>query len=457
MRTLALAVAGTILVANPLQAEAVTADRAGAASQVRAGVGPEVRAGVGKEGRAQSASPVVEWVGRHAVPLVLDPRAPLTDLAALRPMVGAAPVVGLGESTHGAREETQLKHRTLRYLVEELGFRSIAWEEDWTVGLEVDRYLRTGKGSLDAVLGRMSTTWRTREVKAVLRWLRDYNAGHADQVRFVGVEFYATGRAAYDAVSAHVARTARGKLPQVRRHLRVIRPDTADMGAYVKWYYSLNDKSPYIRHARELYELVEKLPHRSGDRAHELALHHARQILSFYEYFAQQNLYQYRDRHTAANVRWWRDRTGDKVAYWAALAHTAAAPGFRVSPRPVSFDPAGSYLRRWYGKRYRSIGYTFTTGTLSDATGKPARVPPPPASWADAPFGEAKHAQFALDLRTGAPPEVRRWLLAPAKIRGVVSYDPSKPDEHHGSGSSLSGWFDVIIHRQEVTPVNPLP
>ena len=41
-----------------------------------------------------------------------------------------ASVVGLGESAHGAAEELTLKHRTLRLLVEDMGFRSVAWEED---------------------------------------------------------------------------------------------------------------------------------------------------------------------------------------------------------------------------------------------------------------------------------------------------------------------------------------
>ena len=33
------------------------------------------------------------------------------------------------------------------------------------------------------------------------------------------------------------------------------------------------------------------LPHRPGDRAHAVTLHHARQIVSFYEHFALQDNY----------------------------------------------------------------------------------------------------------------------------------------------------------------------
>ena len=51
-----------------------------------------------------------------------------------------------------ARRNVTLKHLNLRFLVEELGFGTIAWEEDWTTGLEIDQYIRTGEGDLDAIV-----------------------------------------------------------------------------------------------------------------------------------------------------------------------------------------------------------------------------------------------------------------------------------------------------------------
>ncbi|WP_157996111.1 erythromycin esterase family protein [Thermomonospora amylolytica] len=401
---------------------------------------------------------VVDWVGRHAVPINgPDPEGALNDLAALRTVVGDAQIVGLGESTHGAGEETALKHRALRYLVEEMGFRSIAWEDDWTVGLEVNRYLLTGEGDVDAVVRKMSTTWHTREVAAVLEWLRDYNAAHADKVQFVGVEFFSTGLAAYDAVRDHIAEVSPGLLPAADHHLAEIRPKSPDIGAHLRWYYfEVEDKQPYVEHARRLYELVEKAPRRGAD--HRLALHHARQILSWYEYFAQDNMNDYRDIRAAENLRWWRDRTRDKVVYWAATPHTAAAPDLTITmPDGVlRFDPAGSHLRRWYGHRYKSIAFTFDHGTLIDVNGSPAQVPSPPSDWADAPFGKVRPDQFILNLHTPAPPKVRAWLRTPSKMRIVADYDPARPDIHHMTGAPLSRWFDAVVHRQAVTPPTPL-
>jgi erythromycin esterase len=44
--------------------------------------------------------------------------------------VANAEVVGLGESTHAAHEQFAVMHRIVRFLVEEMGFRCVALEED---------------------------------------------------------------------------------------------------------------------------------------------------------------------------------------------------------------------------------------------------------------------------------------------------------------------------------------
>ena len=98
------------------------------------------------------SQPVTGWISHNSTLLrTADPSAPLDDLAPVRRSIGNADVVGLGESVHGAAEVITLKHRALRLLVEQLGFRSIAWEEDWTTGLQINDYVRSGIGDPDAL------------------------------------------------------------------------------------------------------------------------------------------------------------------------------------------------------------------------------------------------------------------------------------------------------------------
>ncbi len=396
---------------------------------------------------------VIDWIEQNA-------RQEIT-----KESIGEATIVGLGESAHSTHEEAVIKFGLLRYLVEELGFRSIAWEEDWTTSVRVNRYVLTGKGDLDALMGELTTTWRTREVRDVLAWLRSYNADHPGRkVKFVGVEYYATRSLAHDAVSSYVAKAAPWRLREVRRHLKFIAPRHENTQANLDWYRNEPNKQPFISHARAVYKLVERLP-KNDDQ--QLALHNARQILSWYEAFNLPfaDIYAYRDARAAENLRWWQRRTGDKVAYWASTAHTANAPGLRLTlgGPPLVFDNAGSYLRRWYGERYRSITVLFDQGTLGTGSGcgvSPAPVPRPDPGFANRVFGDAfagnGPAQYVVDLRGEAPEAVSAWLRAPAKVRGYAGYNPAFAQKSYMEGGSLAQWFDVVVHRQVVTPCKPL-
>lgn len=408
--------------------------------------------------------PIRTWIQAQATPVATaDSRAPLDDLAALSTAVGDAGVVGLGESTHGAAEEITLKHRTLRWLVERMGFRSVAWEEDWTVGVQIDDYLRTGHGDLAVLMTRMSPQWQSREVADVLAWLRDYNSRQRDpsaQVRFVGVEYYLTRALAYDAVDAYVARVAPEKTPELRADLQPLRPTSPDVWEHVQTTMTAPDKHTAVDHARRVRALLDRLPHPAGDPGDPegaLAHHHADHIVAFYEHYAlpDPDALVYRDAHAAQDVAWWRDQHPGKIVYWAASPHTAVAPALRIAAPPgpdMRYPSAGAHLRERYGTDYRSIGFTFDHGSVDLGQGQTATMAPPAPHWFEHALAAAGHDQVVLDLHRSAPPSVRAWLDGPATTRGLAQAGPTGFID----GGSVSTWFDVIIHRQRISPAHPL-
>jgi erythromycin esterase len=401
-----------------------------------------------------------EWIRTHAQRIAsLEPDAPFGDLQLLHASASTADVVGLGESTHGAHEQFALKHRMVRLLVSELGFRSLALEEDWTKGLEIDRYIVEGDGDIRVIVADAGIPWRTEEILATIEWLRRYNDTHrADPVRFVGVDIVAVRAAAYDAVTEYVRRHAPERADDLRRHFDPIHPRGSAF-QHIQWYRSVQDKQPLVEHAYQAYALVNELPQADG---HALALQHARAIIGFYEYHAQ-NSVALRDQRMADNIVWWQRRTGHKVAYWAANVHTANAPRLTISYPPfppTTHATAGSKLRQAYGDKYLSVGCVFDHGTVNAGFAPPTAhdVPTPPSDFFEAVFaGIAPPMEdFIVDLRTHAAGA--HWLTEPAKTRVIgPAYDHKQDGAYWMAGGSLAEWFDVLVYQRKVSPTHLLP
>jgi len=132
----------------------------------------------------------IAWLKANALPLAsVEPGAGFKDLEPLRPLIGNARVVGLGESTHGTREFFQLKHRMIEYCVSQLGFTVIGFEAAQGVTLAVNDYVLHGKGNArDVVTGMIFWTWNTEEVVALVEWVRAWNIAHERKVKFYGFD-----------------------------------------------------------------------------------------------------------------------------------------------------------------------------------------------------------------------------------------------------------------------------
>lgn len=402
---------------------------------------------------------VTRWITGHAHPFAgVDVDDHLDDLQPLAAMVGDAVVVGLARPTHGAHELSRLTHRILRYLVEHLGFRSLAVEEDWTTGIELDSYLRSGVGDPRALLRHAFPQWQNEEFLDVLRWLRAHNERHpADPVRLVGLDVSSVRTVAYDAATTHVRRVAPDLLDDLNAHHDAIRPvDPID--EHTAWYLAQPDKQPHIDHARRAYDLVDALP---VDDGHALALQHARAIVAYHELYAidSTNRMTYLEARLADHLIWWQEHTGHKILYWSG-SHSAVGDA-----RTVDFgghadsEPsrnAGSHLREHFGRRYLSGGLTLHHGAI--ALGSTSQtIPAPQHGRPDEILGRVGLDGYLLDLRADQPPAVRAWLRSPTKLRLIgPGYSPAHDADHHMSGGGLVDWFDLIVHRQEVTPTTAL-
>jgi erythromycin esterase-like protein len=136
------------------------------------------------------SSAVVDWIRHAARPFeACSLRADRRDLAALRPIVGNARLVALGEATVGTHEFLQLKHRLLEYLAGEMGFTTLALEANMVEVRRIDEYVLTGRGDPRALLSGLNY-WpmKTEEMLDLVNWVRRFNASGRGPLRIAGFE-----------------------------------------------------------------------------------------------------------------------------------------------------------------------------------------------------------------------------------------------------------------------------
>ena len=143
---------------------------------------------------ARSARPepedLVRRIGRVSISLqTVDPGTGLAGLAPLERIWQGVRVVALGEATRGTSEFFRMKHRLTELLVTRMGFRHIALELEERPARPIEEYIQ-GDRAINPVPA-LDWPWGTREMAAMVDWMRSYNASApaAARVHFHGIDY----------------------------------------------------------------------------------------------------------------------------------------------------------------------------------------------------------------------------------------------------------------------------
>ncbi|MFI7061946.1 erythromycin esterase family protein [Kribbella sp. NPDC050124] len=123
----------------------------------------------------------------------IEKAATTVDSATVMALLPDRPrLLGLGEPTHGEEVLLVLRNELFRQLVEQEDYRTFALESDCLMGLVVDEYVRSGRGTLDDVMARgFSHEWGAFPGnRELVKWMRSYNDGRpaGEQLRFAGFD-----------------------------------------------------------------------------------------------------------------------------------------------------------------------------------------------------------------------------------------------------------------------------
>jgi erythromycin esterase len=351
----------------------------------------------------------VDWLRQHALPFATaEPGRDLADLRPFASWIGAARVVALGEATHGTREFFQLKHRLAELLVGELGFTVFAIEASMPDTEPLNRYVLSGEGDPARLIRGMGFwTWDTREVLALVEWLRELNRSGRGRVQFRGFDLQNPGSAAAVVIDL-AARAAPERTAGIRQ-------------AYAWAGGGGDDAMPPERALGRLSAASGVLAGLEADRSRllehaaaaevEWALQNARIVI---QQLVRKAGLGSRERGMAENVEWLlaREPPGARIVLWAHNAHV------RKSGKVM-----GALLAQRFGADFFSCGLTFGRGSyraLGEEKLAVHETPAPRSGSLESYLASAGLPRFFVDLRNlpaGGP--AGSWLAEPRPARQV--------------------------------------
>jgi erythromycin esterase len=418
----------------------------------------------------QPNTAVINWLKANALPIAsAEPGTDFNDLEQLRPLIGDARIVSLGEATHGTREFFQLKHRMIEYCVSQLGFTMIGFEAEYGATLAVNDYVLNGKSNArDVVAGMGFWIWDTEEVVALVEWVRAWNIANNRKVKFYGFDMQES-----PASGMHLL----AYLERVAPHLAAVcEQNIAPLAsAYAADDLRLMPTIVRDQVASQLATVLDAFTTQRADwisRSSETEWHLARQSAIVLDQFARRNAiyneslswakgWRFRDRCMAANVRSLLEAEGPgaKAVLWAHNAHVQ-----RSSPvifKVIEVTNMGSHLHTMFGNEMVVFGFAFNQGSFQalDETDKlhDHTVPPAPEGYVDAALAATGLPLLALDL-ANIPPDgaLAKWLAAKPSQRSIGAVF-SGDHTNYSEVANPRDKYDILLFVERTTASRSSP
>jgi erythromycin esterase len=394
------------------------------------------------------------------------------DLQALKRVFRNVRFVALGEATHGTREFFQFKHRMVEFLVREMGFRIFAIEASFSACQNINDYVmgKTDDGA-KALDSQGFWTWNTEEVRSMLDWMRAYNQSvRAEQrVKFAGFDI-------------QINNPGKAKLLEYLKRVAPERSAATEAFSQVEEGQLMNaafgGQGDEAKQARaklmelraqynglfiflELHgaELAAKTSPTEYEQMHE----YARVLVQFMDSYSEGSP-ALRDLYMADNIRRLveREPVNTRVVIWAHNGHI-------MTDNSNATDlPFGAHLRRFFGKQYYALGFSFNQGTFQAREAQPKdpanrmlmsfTAHPAPADSIDWYLTQTGLNSFIIDFRSARRnADGAQWLASAHPMRSIGSvYAPSSENSSFGA-TNLSRDFDGLFFIETATRARPNP
>ncbi|MCD6566692.1 MAG: erythromycin esterase family protein [Bacteroidales bacterium] len=342
------------------------------------------------------------------------------DLKLLKQIVGKAEVVCLGESRHDIHEQFQLKHRFIKYLVEEMNFTTFILEASFPYSNKINDYILNGNGNIDEIMSNMPGwfLWDTQEMTKILNWLKDFNQNPKNEkkVNFYGIDIVAPNNA-IDQIFEYlqkVDKTYYGNI-QGKNFARNIIEDN-------QWQTSLQhyselgeeEKQILIKNYNELFQQIKENEKRYIGNSTESEYNWILKLS--YSANEANKMFTETDRikmglirdNAMANIALWINERNEKLIIWAHNVHIAKSE-FTMNMFPENrIQGMGYILHQELKDKMISIGASFNQGVFQNEN---ITFEPAEENTIDGTLAKLKRKYFLLDLKGKSEnKEVEKWL-----------------------------------------------
>lgn len=113
-----------------------------------------------------------------------------SDLHLLIDQIATKKIIGLGESTHGSKEFSEIRSMMVKTLVSQYGYKAFVLEAEYIPCVKINEYILTGKGDPKQLLfGVRFWPWIHQDFLHLLIWMKDYNQFNPSKpVQFFGMD-----------------------------------------------------------------------------------------------------------------------------------------------------------------------------------------------------------------------------------------------------------------------------
>jgi erythromycin esterase-like protein len=380
--------------------------------------------------------------------------------------IGDAPIVLLGEATHGTHEFYAARARLTERLVREKGFSAVCIEGDFPHAVRVHRYLRgeSNDASAPEALADFRRfpqwMWRNDDVVTMLESLRGTGVG------FYGLDLYSLHES-MAAVIAHLERLDPEEAARARKRYACFDHFGTDPQEYGMVTSGLGGAMSCEDEVIEQLITMQAQNIRVDDEQFHAEMNAlvVRDAEAYYRTMFRGRIksWNLRDTHMADTLEAilaHLDRSGraPKVVVWAHNSHLGDARATELGEEGEL--NLGQLVRERHGAASRLIGFSTYEGSVTaandwDGDAEKMRVKKGLPGSYEALFHEVSIPQFFLDLRrlgeaSGALREARLQ-----RAIGVV-YRPDSERLSHYFHARIAEQFDGILHYDRTHAVQPL-